>query len=56
MEVVRGDINGALGRFMDDVDGVVHLVGIIEEVPAQKVTFEALFIRGQRKMSTMLPG
>ncbi|MCY3487313.1 MAG: NAD(P)H-binding protein [Bacteroidetes bacterium] len=51
VEVVRGDINGTLGQFMDNVDGVVHLVGIIEEVPAQKITFEALHTRATQNVA-----
>lgn len=42
VEVVRADINGVLEQFMQGMDGVVHLVGIIKEVPDQKVTFEIL--------------
>ena len=42
VEVVRADINGALERFMQGMEGVVHLVGIIKEVPREKVTFEIL--------------
>ena len=42
VDVVRGDINAPLERFMEDMDGVVHLVGIIKEVPTENVTFQRL--------------
>ena len=42
VEVVRADINGLLEQFMQGMDGVVHLVGIIKEVPREMVTFEIL--------------
>jgi len=42
VELVRGDINGPLTGFMEGIDGVIHLIGIIKEFPAQNITFEAL--------------
>ncbi len=51
VEVVRGDINGSLAPFMDDIDGIIHLVGIIEEVPAQNVTFDALHTRATQNVA-----
>ncbi len=51
VEVVRGDINGSLGQFMDGIDGVVHLVGIIEEVPSQNITFEELHTRATQNVA-----
>jgi len=42
IEIVRGDINDPLEKFMEGVDGIIHLVGIIKEIPSEKVTFEAL--------------
>ncbi len=42
VDVVRADINGLLEQFMQGMDGVVHLVGIIKEVPREMVTFEIL--------------
>lgn len=50
VEVVRGDINGPLQQFMHEIDGVIHLVGIIEEIPAQNVTFEALHVCATRNI------
>ncbi|MCY4171494.1 MAG: NAD-dependent epimerase/dehydratase family protein [Bacteroidetes bacterium] len=42
IEIVRGDINDPLEKFMEDIDGIIHLVGIIKETPSENVTFEAL--------------
>jgi len=42
VELVRGDINDPLEKFMTGVDGIIHLVGIIKEEPSRKVTFDAL--------------
>lgn len=42
VEVLRADINAPLTPFMEGVEGVVHLVGIIKEVPAENVTFQRL--------------
>ncbi len=42
VELVRGDINDPLEGFMEGIDGVVHLVGIIKEEPSANVTFERL--------------
>ena len=42
IEIVRGDINDPLEKFLEGVDGIIHLVGIIKEIPSEKVTFEAL--------------
>ena len=50
VEVVRSDINGALEQFMQGMDGVVHLVGIIEEIPRKKVTFEVLHTRATQNI------
>ncbi len=50
VEVVRSDINGALEQFMQGMDGVVHLVGIIEEIPRKKVTFEMLHTRATQNV------
>ena len=50
VELVRGDINGGLEPLMEGVDGVVHLVGIIKEIPAEKVTFEALHTNATRNV------
>ena len=50
VEVVRSDINGALEQFMQEMDGVVHLVGIIEEIPRKKVTFEMLHTRATQNV------
>ncbi|MCY4232871.1 MAG: NAD-dependent epimerase/dehydratase family protein [Bacteroidetes bacterium] len=42
IEIVRGDINDPLEKFMEDIEGIIHLVGIIKETPSENVTFEAL--------------
>ncbi len=42
VELVRGDINDPLEGFMEGIDGVIHLVGIIKEEPRANVTFERL--------------
>lgn len=44
VEQVRGDVTDpvALRAAMDSCEGVVHLVGIIEEQPSQGITFERM--------------
>ena len=42
VEFVRGDINDDLDRFMEGIDGVVHLVGIIKQEPRAQITFDRL--------------
>jgi uncharacterized protein YbjT (DUF2867 family) len=46
--VARGDITepGSLVGIFDDVDTVVHLVGIIDETPSKGVTFERIHVEG----------
>ena len=50
VELVRGDVNDSLEAFMTDVDAIIHLVGIIKEVPSQNVTFEALHTRATQNV------
>ena len=46
--VARGDITepGSLVGVFDDVNAVVHLVGIIDETPSKGVTFERIHVEG----------
>lgn len=50
IEVVRKDINDSLETCMEGVDAVIHLVGIIKEIPAQNVTFELLHTRATQNI------
>ena len=50
VELIHGDINDDLEQFMKGVDGVIHLVGIIKEVPAEKITFEVLHTKATRNV------
>jgi len=48
VETVVGDVTDAasLDGALDGCDAVIHLVGIVDEQPAQGVTFEALHVEG----------
>lgn len=48
VETVVGDVTDAasLEGALDGCEAVIHLVGIIDEAPAQGVTFEALHVEG----------
>jgi NADH dehydrogenase len=50
IEPVEGDVTDptSLAGALDGCDAVIHLVGIIEEHPAQDVTFERLHVDGTR--------
>ena len=50
LETVEGDVTDpdSLRTVAADCDAVIHLVGIIEEHPAQGVTFERLHVDGTR--------
>ncbi|MEL6443135.1 MAG: complex I NDUFA9 subunit family protein [Bacteroidota bacterium] len=52
VEIVQGDIlkPDTLGSAMAGCDGVVHLVGIIEERPARGITFERIHHEGTANM------
>ncbi|NNF56598.1 MAG: complex I NDUFA9 subunit family protein [Rhodothermaceae bacterium] len=48
--VAPGDVTepGTLVGDFDDVDAVIHLVGIIDEAPSKGVTFERIHVEGTR--------
>lgn len=48
VETVVGDVTDAstLDGALDGCDAVIHLVGLIEEQPAQGITFEAVHVEG----------
>lgn len=50
LEIVTGDVTDptSLQGAFDDCDAVIHLVGIIEQRPAQNVTFEHIHVEGTR--------
>ncbi|MCY4223336.1 MAG: NAD(P)H-binding protein [Bacteroidetes bacterium] len=50
VELVRGDVNDSLEKYMTDVDAIIHLVGIIKETPSQNITFEALHTRATQNV------
>jgi NADH dehydrogenase len=54
IDPVRGDVTkpGSLAAAVDGCDAVIHLVGIIEEAPAQGVTFERIHVDGTRHVVT----
>ena len=50
VEVVRGDINEPLQGLLRDCSAVVHLVGIIREIPQRRITFDALHTAATRNL------
>ena len=46
VEVVAGDIAESLEGKIDGCDAVIHLVGIIREIPGKEVTFERVHFQG----------
>jgi NADH dehydrogenase len=54
LEVATGDVTdpGSLDGAFADCDAVIHLVGIIEEVPSRGITFKRLHVDGTRHVVT----